>query len=141
MSQLCVFVKLARNQSWVNLLFSVPQGLILHPILDSFFPILFDWLPEWLDWTVWMVDWLTGKLLNLLTDWLTFWMVDRWTDRLTDICCCKCNCSFLLFFSKLPVQFSLSIKQQIVNMLVNYNAKFVIILLVSTPCFWLRLLT
>ena len=38
--QLYVFVKLWTNQSWVNLLFSVPQDLILHPILDSFFPIL-----------------------------------------------------------------------------------------------------
>ena len=28
------------NQSWVNLLFSVPRDLILHPILNSFFPIL-----------------------------------------------------------------------------------------------------
>ena len=54
--------------------------------------------------TVWMVDWLTGELLNLLTDWLTFSMVDRWTDGLTDIC--WCNCNFLLFFSKLPVQLS-----------------------------------
>ena len=32
-------VKLSRNQSWVNLLFSVLQDLILNAILDSLFSI------------------------------------------------------------------------------------------------------
>ena len=36
---------------------------------------------------------------------------------------------FLLFFSKLLVKFSLSIKQQIVNKLTNYIAEFVIIII------------
>ena len=35
--------KLLRNQSWVNLLFSVLQDLILDSILDSFFSILNSW--------------------------------------------------------------------------------------------------
>ena len=35
-----VFVKLSRNQSWVNLLFSVLRDLILDSILDSLFSIL-----------------------------------------------------------------------------------------------------
>ena len=117
MLQLYVFVKLWTNQSWVNLLFSVPRDLILHPILDSFFPILDSQFVQESriancvenqnsqrtvnlllngTVTVWMVDWLTGKLLNLLTDWLTFWMVDRWTDGLTDIC--WCNCNFFVIF-------------------------------------------
>ena len=40
MLQLYVFEKLSRNQSWVNLLFSVLRDSILDAILDSLFSIL-----------------------------------------------------------------------------------------------------
>ena len=46
MLQLYVFVKLSRNQSWVNLLFSVLQDSILDLILDSSFSILNSWFVQ-----------------------------------------------------------------------------------------------
>ena len=40
LTMLCCVVKLSRNQSWVNILFSVPQDLIVNSILYSLFLIL-----------------------------------------------------------------------------------------------------
>ena len=72
--QLYVFVKLSRNQSWVNLLFSVPQDLIL----DSIFSIACSWFL--------ILDSRRNQESRLTTDYqlsfecincaVTVWMVD-----------------------------------------------------------------
>ena len=109
MLKLYVFVKLSRNQSWVNLLFSVPRELILDSIFSiacSWFLILdsrrnresriaqesrlatdyqlsFEWccncLNGWFFW--WNNVWLINWVAWLVIDRLNGWLTVRQTVK------------------------------------------------------------
>ena len=84
--------KLSRNQSWVNLLFSVLQDLILNSILDSLFPLLDSLFAQESRIANWveklrlamdceltferycMCHGTAERLTDQLTDWLTVWL-------------------------------------------------------------------
>ena len=105
--------KLSRNQSWVNLLFSVLQDLILDSILDSLFSLLnslFAQESRIVNWveklrltmdsqltferycmchstakrlTDQLTDWLTVRLTGWIEFWLFYWLTD-WLVYLRD---------------------------------------------------------
>jgi len=71
-----VFVKLSRNQSWVNLLFSVPRDSILDSILDSLFSILNSRFAQESRIANRVENWDSQRTVNLLLN-STVWDVKK----------------------------------------------------------------